>query len=298
MPDPEPPLDGAASASHSTDVMCTPLNRIAEPLRQGDVFEWRLQQNDPWRRWGVIVTADCDLHRSKHRGVLSYVPILSIDAFLSTHWIPDQVERQFEHHGNSTRALINRVSGRGEGEDTGISLGAFSDWLVRDGIDGIVASLPGVDEGSRRDLIQRLELCRDVKSLREAVSLRDHVRALAAFLAKASRGDAPVAEERLWQQIAAFMLRLPGDAFFLDLLSPAYNTGYVACLRRIHEINASQFPESPLEAEAVDVVRISRMNAPYKYRLTQQLAAVFTDIGLPDSHQTSCKAAVTGLRST
>jgi hypothetical protein len=141
-------------------------------------------------------------------------------------------------------------------------------------------------------------MCARIESILGRGIFAEQLRALATVLAEVNKADATTTENRLWEQISTFSSRLPGDAFFMDSLSPAHRAGYVACLRRIQEIHATQFTDSPLELERVDAVRISRMNAPYKYRLTQQLAAVFADIGLPDSHDASCKAAVKKLRSS
>src|SRR5256885_8963072 len=59
---------------------CTP-NTDAAPLHQGDIFHW-LASVDPWSKFGLIITADCDIRKNKHRGILSYVPILTLRDYL------------------------------------------------------------------------------------------------------------------------------------------------------------------------------------------------------------------------
>jgi hypothetical protein len=56
------------------------------PLLQGDLFKWLDSKfTRPWSTYGVVVTADCDLLRSKTRGVISYVPALIIEDYIWYH---------------------------------------------------------------------------------------------------------------------------------------------------------------------------------------------------------------------
>ena len=47
-----------------------------------------------WRRFGVIVTADCDVAHRKHRGVLSFCPIVRLEDYIRLFWLPDQLKDQ------------------------------------------------------------------------------------------------------------------------------------------------------------------------------------------------------------
>src|SRR3954464_13201303 len=60
-------------------------------LRQGDIFAAHPQTEnwgDPWRRFGVILTADCDLEKGKGGPSLVFVPIVGLQTYLSDVWIP------------------------------------------------------------------------------------------------------------------------------------------------------------------------------------------------------------------
>lgn len=67
----------------------------ANGLRQGDIFaahpgtqNWQ----DPWRRFGVIISADCDLAQGKTGPNLVYVPIVGLHTYLKDVWLPSQIE--------------------------------------------------------------------------------------------------------------------------------------------------------------------------------------------------------------
>src|SRR5438093_11944854 len=72
---------------------CDELQDSSVPLRQGDVLEWVGDQTDPWRRFAIVVTADCDLAHQKHAGVLACVPVLPHEEYLSLFPLPARVAK-------------------------------------------------------------------------------------------------------------------------------------------------------------------------------------------------------------
>ena len=63
----------------------------SDPLRQGDIVaaqptteDW----NNPWSRFGVILSADCDLAQGTTGPSLVYVPIVSHYTYLADVWLP------------------------------------------------------------------------------------------------------------------------------------------------------------------------------------------------------------------
>lgn len=67
----------------------------ANALRQGDIFaahpgtqNWQ----DPWRRFGVIISADCDLAQGKTGPNLVYIPIVGLHTYIKDVWLPSQIE--------------------------------------------------------------------------------------------------------------------------------------------------------------------------------------------------------------
>jgi len=66
-----------------------------QPLRQGDIVaaqpgtnSWR----NPWTRFGVVLTADCDLTHGKGGPNLVYVPIVDLYVYVADVWLPAEAE--------------------------------------------------------------------------------------------------------------------------------------------------------------------------------------------------------------
>ncbi|MGY4512117.1 hypothetical protein [Bradyrhizobium sp. USDA 3650] len=68
-------------------------------LRQGDIIaahpgteNWR----NPWRRFGVILTADCDLEQQKGGANLVYIPVIGLKTYLADVWLPNHATALYE----------------------------------------------------------------------------------------------------------------------------------------------------------------------------------------------------------
>jgi len=70
-------------------IVCEEIARAAA-LHQGDIFEW-LESRQTGDIAGVVVTADCDLEKRKHRGRVSYVPVVTLAAYLRVHYLPHKL---------------------------------------------------------------------------------------------------------------------------------------------------------------------------------------------------------------
>lgn len=268
---------------------------VSEPLRQGDIFEWREQNGDPWQLFGVIITADCDLHLQKHRGILSYVPILLLGDFLAHHWFPDQLERRLRAPLESAASQMRQVLPAGAAITDAPDYN-LKDWLLRDGVDGVLRELGPLPSERLGKLQESLEVCARLLRAMTIRDLRPALEELVELTVLTTDLERTAATTNIWSQLQTFVQRLPGDSFFLSAISQHNSGGFVAYLRRVQEIQATQFAASTLEFERAAVVRISRLKATYKYRLTQQLAGVFADIGLPDEYTNACRTAINELR--
>jgi hypothetical protein len=75
----------------------------ADVLRQGDIFSW-VQAVPPWRSVGIIVTGDCDM-LTKHKPFLSYIPVVSIQEYLSLFLAHAEIIK-------ATKVWANEIYGR------------------------------------------------------------------------------------------------------------------------------------------------------------------------------------------
>lgn len=87
------------------------------------------------------------------------------------------------------------------------------------------------------------------------------------------------------KELSGSLASLPGDAMFISSLAADASEGYVAYLRRIHEVNDRDVARSA-QFNTGKFIRVGRLRAPYIYALTQQVGSVFGSIGLPAEYET------------
>lgn len=255
------------------------------PIRQGDVFEWLENTKDPWRRLGVVVTADCDIAQEKHRGVISYVPVLSVADYLMLAYLPKRVERGTRALVPELAALLRRIQAQ--------NLPAFPDplsdaaaeaWVLRSAPKEIAAEL-GLAGKDAEKFFELANLRRDLATAVEESNFDKLADVLIRIRARSTSADK--AREAFWTEVDAYFKDLPGDAFFIGSVSDEQRAGYVAYLRMVREIRqpeiAIRFSET--RGETVRARRVARLTPPYVYRLTQQLGDVFAAIGLPTEYE-------------
>ena len=286
--------------------LCECVSReLSEPVLQGDVFRWiRPDPADAWSIFGVIVTADCDLAHNKHRGSLSYCPVLRIEDFLRLFWLPDELIRQkgivLKKAGELIGALQRLYS---PGYDKEIDSQLVLPWLGRRGRAGVADDLGVPDGAERRDLLAQLGVLEKVEEGVQSVLLDRQLDAIT--VARIGKVEPTAAQhqaerDRTWKDVGSRVRKLPGDLFFINALTEDTRGGFIVFLRSIREIMGEAIAIDPRrERDGVArAVRISRLASPYRYRLVQQLGAVFADIGLPEHYESACAETIRGLAST
>lgn len=267
----------------------------SEPIRQGDVLASIAPSSDPWRQLVFVLTADCDLARSKHGGALSCIPILSCSDYL----IRFRFERIREAY---SRRLVERLLKASvmnsvlPGNGPRISSARMRDWAIEADAGTIAAAL-GLNGSTGENFTALAQALRELAMV-EPESLEEAIGSLSRT--KVAIGDAP-SQERARPAIANEMsnalLSLPGDAFFLNQVSPQHDLGYVAYLRRVVEVQDSCVvtAQSQIPYNAV-FRRLTRLRAPYVYALSQQFAAVFSAVGLPTEYESAREGIIERLK--
>lgn len=82
-------------------------------LRQGDIFaahpntpNW----SDPTRRFGVVLSADCDLAQNKVGPNLVYAPIVGLPTYIACIWLPSQAAKLYEQGSKQLEDMIGEIS--------------------------------------------------------------------------------------------------------------------------------------------------------------------------------------------
>jgi hypothetical protein len=138
-------------------------------------------------------------------------------------------------------------------------------------------------ESRMADLVSAVQIC--ARAL-DAGSYDDLIATLAELFPPTKKSTP---EQRLADEIRNRLRNLPGDSFFMSSIGVPDGGGFVAYLRLVREIRIDQIARTYYDKQARGVAahRVSRLRAPYVYRLTQQLAEVFASIGLPEEYEDS-----------
>lgn len=220
-------------------------------LTQGDLISFE-EEEDPLRKNGIVVTADCDLEKGKHAKLVTLIPVVSVKTLLENYLFLEDCEKkrdaieqfafkQFEVEKSSEvearRAMLRN------------KLIACD---VQDSDPKVIAAKVALDELSCISVVEYKKLMDAINNnVKKAKDLGTQI---------GSRGD---------------VLNLPCT----KALGVA---GNIAWVRHVWQVPLNSIALRTSEISSRPGEKIARLDSPFRYRLTQIMAQVFSDIGLPD----------------
>jgi hypothetical protein len=258
------------------------------PIRQGDIIRFQ-DPYEPWERLGVIVTGDCDIARNKHAGRLTYVPLLTAHDYLSVFWLPRRLDAIAGQLGERLVSAIRKLQQSNLPQfSTPVTSERARQWTVERGPAGIADALR---LGGGRDRDAFLKLAQAYVDVVNATDGSFGVQSAApgdAYCVLSRAPDHDAAAQRIGNELENYLANLPGDALFLSRVASDHAAGYICYLRVLRDIADGDIAIRPRQAlEGARACRVAHLRSPYLYRLTQQLAEVFTAIGLPEEYEES-----------
>lgn len=246
MEEPEQPPSGVWYVYEQTSAK--------DKLNQGDLI--RFDEGEGCVTWGVVVTADCDLENRKHSRLITLVPLLSTQQLICRCLAFDFVEHKIEAMSQKCRASFGIDI---QPDDPAFQI-ELKTCLLEEKMGG------ELDRKLAR-LVCGQEIEMSVASFKEVV---EH-----AGLGWSS------CVKRFESQMES-----RGDMLVLER-PPFQNEGeFVAWLRGIWQEQVSNIAVAMSQLEGRRGVRVAQLKSPYRYRLTQMLGQVFSDIGLPNHPKT------------
>lgn len=260
------------------------------PLAQGDVFQWEADhQQRPWRSYGVIVTADCDIAWTKSGGRLSYVPALVAEDYLWHFWKDRRLSPAITSATERLKIRTEKVLRKANPAQGPISDAAMN-FMVESHGAGLPQAIGLTDNGAIKDYSQSLEEVLSYKALSPEVPDIDVLLKAYAYVSKKTGAANEAALVADFQKAIG---SLPGDVFHVTSTLDLDDGGLFFMLRHISQCDETDVATRPdqLRYGGAKVRRIGRLAAPFKYAMTQNLARVFSDIGLPDEYSTRLGAS-------
>lgn len=239
-------------------------------LSQGDVIVWSGIQ-DFQAKAAVVVTADCDLAKGKHWGRITVVPLVPVAHYMEEVYLPKQLALLEDDLANLfAKAVHQALDAKGpppsdDALESLVSLDVLPPALVINN-NGLQAHL----------------LLRHVRGLTKSMTY-------AQALDEALRLRTPEVKALSASKIKSFLDSPPGDCMVLPPL-PGLDPGlHIAFLRAMREVRDRDIATKTSEVAPNRAKRIGRLVPVLRYRLTQMLAQVFSDIGLPDDYEVKLK---------
>lgn len=253
-------IDGRVRAVASSAWDVYGRTSAKDKLNQGDLI--RFDDGEGRIKWGIVVTADCDLENRKHSRLVTLVPLLSTEQLIGRCLAFDFVEYKIEAMSQKCRANFGIHV---QPDDP-----AFQSELKAILLEGKVV-------GEIDLLLARLVCGEDVEV--SVVEFRQVVEyAGLGWLTCVKRLESQI-ESR-------------GDMLVLEA-PPFENKGeFVAWLRGIWQEPVSNVAVAMSQLGDRRGVRVAQLKSPYRYRLTQMLGQVFSDIGLPDRPKTAIDPSI------
>jgi len=151
-----------------------------------------------------------------------------------------------------------------------------------------LASMLGIPQ-SDLDLIETLvSAAASLDSLADSASISKWWSACCVAMHVSGVKSVEKANSSLRKRLASELPRqLPGDVLYLNRPMPTSETGFVALARFPVEVQpeliATNGPDELYGSPAFR--RVSRLESPYRYRLTQLFGDIYSSIGLPTEYE-------------
>lgn len=243
-----------------------------DSLSQGDVIMWS-GQRDYMDNAAIVVTADCDLAKGKHWGRVTVVPLIPAPGYFDQIYLP----KQLENLESELLPLFGRAV-RSSMADAGDELPTQQVLETLLGLHVLPASLAKIDNAVKLHSV-----------IRRSRGL-EKMESVAATLDQALLLRNPKAKSLSVEKIQTFLDKPPGDCMILPGMEGLHPVIHVAFLRVMRELRDEDIALKTSQMSEGKGQRIGRLAPVVRYRLTQMLAQVFSDIGLPDSYETGLVA--------
>lgn len=242
---------------------CSEIIDNSTPLRQGDILLFPCKMED--EKYGIVVTGDCDIAQKKCRRIISYCTITTVKYYIATEVMYDDfISKEITKLEDVVLKNVYRLL-KAEKSETFLS---------------VLLSLELAylkDLLKNEDLIAKIEVLKSIK-VKSKYSIEDCI-----DIYKINNNKNTITDEEVKKIKGKFLSKLnslPGDKYYIsEIPNQNDNYGYIVHLRFINTISQDDIEKQN------NLYRIGHLEAPYLYKLTQKLGAVFSDIGEPEKFE-------------
>lgn len=220
-------------------------------LRQGDLIVFE-KADSPVHKVGIVVTADCDLEKKKHARLVTLVPVINTKTVLERCLFIEELE----HKREQIEAYLFKEYSINQDQDRATSI-----TLLR-------CAYESSDQKRKDDLKRAADFVLGDTEVIPIDSYTDLMKKI---------GGHPKGRNAFRDKI-----RDRGDLLILPSIKKLGVDANIAWLRPIWQVYIDEIALRTSEVADRSGERLGRLDSPYRYRLTQLMAQVFADIGLPN----------------
>ncbi|MFQ2384337.1 hypothetical protein [Aeromonas dhakensis] len=221
-------------------------------LKQGDLIKFT-DEKDPLRKVGIVVTADCDLNNKKHANLVTLIPVVTVKDIMENYLLLEDCDKKKEQIENYAFKAL-RIEKQSEIE--------INQALLRSSIESMSSS--DISESI-------LTAVRIVTDQVTSISISEYKDLMDALGISTKKADA-----------LSTQIKTRGDLLILPSPEKLGVINNIAWVRQIWQVPLTSIALRTSETSSRKGEKIARLESPFRYRLTQLMAQVFSDIGLPD----------------
>ncbi|AIC20713.1 hypothetical protein EY04_17915 [Pseudomonas chlororaphis] len=240
------------------------------PIRQGDIIKKKSKAGDVY---GLIITADCDIAKSKHKNHYTWIEIIPTQVYMDTRWALEEIERIKAKQIRPVLEFVNKkLKARALSQ---IAEAKLLDWIVEVGAEGFISKLMSEEDSTDiRDKIRGLFII----SANTEISALGKIQTIAPLF--------NLSTDKLIEDARKHLTKDDGfpDFFFLPRLPDELTGGCVALLRHIYSVQDENIYTCEANARIEDrpnsFFRVCRLVDRVKYSVVQKTTFLFSRIGM------------------
>ncbi|MFM5680212.1 hypothetical protein ACET8V_04780 [Aeromonas veronii] len=221
-------------------------------LKQGDLIKFS-DEKDPLRKVGIVVTADCDLNNKKHANLVTLIPVVTVKDIMENYLLLEDCDKKKEQIENYAFKAL-RIEKQSDIE--------INQALLRSSIENMS------DSNISESILTAVRILTDQVI---SISISEYINLMNTLGISTKKADA-----------LSSQIKTRGDLLILPSPENLGVINNIAWVRQIWQVPLTSIALRTSETSSRKGEKIARLESPFRYRLTQLMAQVFSDIGLPD----------------
>lgn len=260
----------------SSEIFIIESLSTSSELNQGDIIFWP-QETNGLKKFGIVVTGDCDIANEKCWGKISVVPFFSMQYYIE-HFACIKI---FNKISNEIYEIIRKALYKKGLEYTKEDIDLY---LVQTDTDNSIT----------KEVDECIKVLKHMKGAKKEFSSN----------LEALRAAHKMTPKRNFKASLSNELNNAAEEFFYlgeletKILPPQKELPAIAWLRIIREVAISEVALTRSPRNPRVGARIARLAPVFRYGLTQRLGEIFSSIGLPDDHSKNKKKHINNIMDT